>query len=299
VGRRYEQMAENEAILSLEGLSVGDGFGETFFNRGAPAQIAARQLPAGPWGWTDDTAMALSIVETLLVEQKIDQAALAQRFARRYLQEPWRGYGGGAHRLLTAVSQGQDWRQASLGLFAGGGSYGNGAAMRAAPIGAYFAGDAERAAQEAQLSAEVTHAHVEGIAGGVAVAVAAALAAQEVVPKGSDFLAAVLALVPAGLTRDGIYQALELSGAVPAETAAQILGSGAQVSAQDTVPFCLWCAAYHLDDYEEALWTTVAGLGDRDTTCAIVGGIVALSAGGVPAAWSSRREPLPALRQRS
>ncbi|HEX9595880.1 MAG TPA: ADP-ribosylglycohydrolase family protein, partial [Anaerolineales bacterium] len=61
----------------------------------------------------------------------------------------------------------------------------------------------------------------------------------------------------------------------------------------DTVPFCLWSAAHNLDNYEEALWQTVAGLGDRDTTCAIVGGIVALSSGNVPLAWVRRREALP------
>jgi ADP-ribosylglycohydrolase len=68
-----------------------------------------------------------------------------------------------------------------------------------------------------------------------------------------------------------------------------------KVSAQDTVPFCLWCAAKHLDNYEEALWATVSGLGDRDTTCAIVGGIVACYTGaeGIPSNWLAAREPLP------
>jgi hypothetical protein len=54
------------------------------------------------------------------------------------------------------------------------------------------------------------------------------------------------------------------------------LGNGTNVTSQDTVPFALWCAARHLHDYEEALWTIVAGLGDRDTTCGIVGIIIAL-----------------------
>jgi ADP-ribosylglycohydrolase len=57
----------------------------------------------------------------------------------------------------------------------------------------------------------------------------------------------------------------------------------------------LWCAAYQLDDYKEGLWQAVAGLGDRDTTCAIVGGILALSCGGIPTEWKGRREPLPKI----
>jgi ADP-ribosylglycohydrolase len=42
------------------------------------------------------------------------------------------------------------------------------------------------------------------------------------------------------------------------------------------------------------MWSTVSGLGDRDTTCAIVGGIVALSAGreSIPEAWLKAREPI-------
>jgi len=54
-----------------------------------------------------------------------------------------------------------------------------------------------------------------------------------------------------------------------------------------------WCAACHFNNYEEALWITVKGLGDRDSICAIVGGIVALSAPEIPAPWLERREPLP------
>lgn len=66
-----------------------------------------------------------------------------------------------------------------------------------------------------------------------------------------------------------------------------------KLTSQDTVPFCLWCAAHHLENYEAALWTTVTPQGDRDTNCAIVGGIVSLSARRVPAEWLARREPLP------
>jgi ADP-ribosylglycohydrolase len=59
----------------------------------------------------------------------------------------------------------------------------------------------------------------------------------------------------------------------------------------------MWSAAQHLDNYEEALWLTVSGLGDRDTICAIVGEIVSFHTGveGIPAAWRRAREPLPRL----
>ncbi len=44
------------------------------------------------------------------------------------------------------------------------------------------------------------------------------------------------------------------------------------ISSRDTVPFVIWSAARHLHDFETALWETVVGLGDRDTTAAMVGG---------------------------
>lgn len=276
--------------LSLDGLSIGDAFGELFFFR-SPVPVPLSELPKGPWRWTDDTHMALSIVETLKKHGRIDQDYLAGAFARRYLDQPYRGYGGGAIALLRRIARGDDWRDFAPRLF-GGGSYGNGAAMRIAPLGGYFSGDPARAAKEAKLSAEVTHAHPEGQAGAMAVAAAAAIAAGSNSPEGREFLKTVLEFIPDGMTREKIIEAVE----IPPKhffDAVRKLGTGRDVSAQDTVPFCLWNAAYHLHDFEGALWQTVRGLGDRDTTCAIVGGIVALSVGRVPPDWRERCETLP------
>ena len=85
------------------------------------------------------------------------------------------------------------------------------------------------------------------------------------------------------------------SPGTPAPYAAAMLGNGTAISAQDTVPYAIWCAGSYLTDYEAALWHTVSGLGDVDTTCAIVGGVVALRVGeaGIPAEWHQSREPLP------
>lgn len=49
-----------------------------------------------------------------------------------------------------------------------------------------------------------------------------------------------------------------------------------------------------MENFEEAMWLTVSGLGDRDTTCAIVGSIVALYADSktIPKDWHENREPL-------
>src|SRR5437660_11298938 len=88
---------------------------------------------------------------------------------------------------------------------------------------------------------------------------------------------------------------MDLAPDLSVETAVASLGNGSAVTAPDTVPFALWCAARHLSSYEEALWITVSGLGDRDTTCAIVGGIVVMYAGieSIPKQWLESREPTP------
>ena len=281
---------------SLEGLSIGDAFGERFFHPAVYEMVERRALPKAPWHHTDDTAMACSIVEVLAHAERIDQDMLARRFVERFTADPGRGYGGGAVRLLLALSQGADWRTEARALF-GGGSFGNGGAMRAAPIGVYFADDVERVVAEARASAEVTHAHPEGQAGAIAAAVAAAYAERcrgtvDAAQKEGLFRF-VLEHTPASTTRDCIEQAASIPLFASVHRAASELGTGERISAMDTVPFCIWCAARHLDDFEEAMWTTVSGLGDRDTTCAIVGGIVALTtAKPIPPAWKKARERL-------
>jgi len=296
--------ADNEermqrALLSLDGLSVGDGFGECFF--ASPAVIERRlehqDSPPPPWFVTDDTMMALSIVRCLKRYGHIEKDALAAGFAREYDRDPRRGYGGTAHGILRAIGEGTPWQTAAGRVFDGQGSCGNGGAMRVAPLGAYFADDFERVVGEAKASAEVTHAHSDGQTGAIAVALAAAWAVgqREAADKGSPALVEfVLERLPQTDTYYRLKKALEVPLELSPRSAALFLGNGSQVIASDTVPFCLWCAARNANKYVDALWTTVSGLGDRDTTCAIVGGIVALSAGreSIPAEWLKAREPI-------
>ena len=281
------------ARKSLDGLSVGDAFGERFFGipQNVQPRIAGRAFPSGALKYTDDTVMAISIVDVLDRFGQIDQDYLASLFASRFNRDPMRGYGSTAFRILDRVSKGESWRMAAQGVFDGKGSMGNGAAMRAGPLGAYFRGDLQAAAENARLSAEVTHTHPEGIAGAIAVAVAAA----HVSGGGTlaDLFAAVLSTLPSTTTSAAIEQASSFLETDEIRTVVLRVGNGSRVLSQDTVPFCLWCVAHSDLDYEAALWRTVAGLGDRDTTCAIVGSIVASSTKSViPRGWLAARESL-------
>jgi ADP-ribosylglycohydrolase len=262
--------------------------------------IKARKAPVDqPWHWTDDTAMALPIPHVLHTHGKIDPRLLAESFAATYHADPYRGYGYGMHQLLPRLAEEPgNWAMYTRDLFDGQGSLGNGAAMRAAPLGAWFHTDLDHAVEQTTLAAAVTHAHPEGIAGAIAVAVAAALAAASRhtdPPKPGDLLRATAEHTPHGAIRDGLLTATDVPASTPAWKAADILGNGQRIRASDTVPFAAWSAAHHLDDLPGALWTTAEGLGDVDTTCAITGGIVAArtSLTAVPAVWLDLCEPLP------
>ena len=178
---------------------------------------------------------------------------------------------------------------------------GNGAAMRVAPLGAYFADDLDLVVNQARLSAEITHAHPEGIAGAIAVAVAAAIAWRSKIaterPTRRSFIEQILPFIPESEVLSRTIRARDIAESWSSfDGVVALLGNGIQISAPDTVPFCLWCAGECLENYSEALWLTARALGDVDTNCAIFGGIVANYTGidGIPEQWRNNREALPA-----
>ncbi|MBM9507825.1 ADP-ribosylglycohydrolase family protein [Actinacidiphila acididurans] len=291
------------ALDSLYGLAFGDAFGDRWFGilrREGTAALEARTVPPEPlWRWSDDTAQALVLVRELAEGGgAVDQDRLALRFAAAYAEDTHRGYGASMHDVLRRIGAGEPWRDVVAGQFGGQGSWGNGAAMRAAPLGAWHAADLDVAAEQAALQGAVSHHHPEAVTGAVAVALAAALATRSrggPAPARPDFLRAVAEQLPDSDVRSGIRTAARMSDRASVRHAAEVLGSGYHMSGPDTVPFALWCAAGHLDDLHEGLWLTVAGQGDIDTTCAIAGGVIAARTGvaALPAAWHAAREPLP------
>jgi ADP-ribosylglycohydrolase len=283
---------EHPAAAGLLGLAVGDAFGSRILLPGDHPAVAGREVPAAPWSWSDDTEMACSVYLILSRYGEIDQDALAASFAEHFDAD--RGYGSGAERLLLRYRKGESWRDVSPSMF-GMGSWGNGGAMRVAPLGAWFGADLDTVVTQASKSAVVTHAHPEGVAGAVAVAVAAALAATQPSIGAIELLNAVAARVSAGEVQRRILLAAGIPGTSPIGEVASVLGNGREVSAIDTVPLAVWIAAHHLDAYEDALWTVARVAEDVDTVCAITGGIIAARGGSdaIPEAWRAACEPLP------
>jgi ADP-ribosylglycohydrolase len=288
------------AYQSLLGTSIGDAFGESFFGETdeISRRIEEKKLSNEDWFFTDDTIMSIAIYKSLEKFDRINQDFLAKEFSKNYLKDNYRGYGGTAHFILRNIGEGKNWKEVSEGVFDGMGSMGNGAAMRAGLIGAYLVDDFDKIKIAAEKSAKVTHAHFEASVGAIAVAVAAGLAKKmknnHKILTFSDFINQILNNLPDSDTKSKINKSLSVSTDYRIETVVSILGNGIKMTSQDTVPFALWCAAQHLDNFEAALWKAVSALGDRDTICAIVGSIVILSASEstIPQIWLDKVEKI-------
>lgn len=290
----------NAALACLRAIAIGDAFGESFFGPRTEVlqAIAQRQVPTTTWEFTDDTIMAAAVYLVLTEHKEILPDALAAVFARFYQQDPDRGYGATARRMLRTPSFAKDWEELAKAAFDGMGSMGNGAAMRAGPIGVFFYDDLPKVLAMAQRSAIVTHTNQEAIVGAQAVAIATALATRhgrkEDHFSAEAFIQDIIAALPSSDTRSKIKKSLSVSPTYHIDTVRAMLGDGTRMLAQDTVPFAIWCAAHHLEDFEAGLWKAVAMLGDRDTICAIVAGIIGMSAPKitVPFAWQASVEPI-------
>lgn len=153
----------------LLGLSLADALGakhEGGVIGGMLWSVLSLRRP-GVLQWTDDTLMATGTAESLLACGELDEDDLARRWAEDCT---WaRGYGAGALAMLRRVAQGEDWRAARHAVFPDG-SFGNGAAMRAAPLALFFGEDPQRMEEATRRASAITHAHPLGIEGGVLIA---------------------------------------------------------------------------------------------------------------------------------
>ncbi|XP_067581589.1 ADP-ribosylhydrolase ARH3 isoform X2 [Pseudorca crassidens] len=129
--------------------------------------------------YTDDTAMARALVQSLLAKEAFDEMDMAHRFAQEYKKDPDRGYGAGVitvfRKLLSPKCR--DVFEPARAQFNGKGSYGNGGAMRVAGISLAYS-SVQDVQKFARLSAQLTHASSLGYNGAILQALAVHLALQ-------------------------------------------------------------------------------------------------------------------------
>jgi poly(ADP-ribose) glycohydrolase ARH3 len=212
----------------------------------------------------DDTQMAIGVAETLVACRHIDEQELCKCFATNYTRQ--RGYGRGARIVIEAMIDGSDHKYLAANHFPGG-SFGNGAAMRVAPVGLMFRHDLEQLWEQASLSALPTHVHRLGIEGAQLLALAVGLASTS---RQFDREQYISALVEKS-------RSIEYSG--PLRRTAQLnnprdlalFGNG--IEATSSVVTAIACFALAATSYEQTIGSAVLLGGDTDTIAAMAGAI--------------------------
>nr|XP_057947342.1 ADP-ribosylhydrolase ARH3 [Doryrhamphus excisus] len=148
----------------------------------------------GTLEYSDDTAMARCVVQSLLTRSGFDEQDMARRFAKEYSLSPGRGYGSGVIQVLKKLASPQltDVYQPARDQFNGRGSFGNGGAMRAAPFALAFPDPAD-VKKFARLGAMLTHSCSLGYNGAVLQAFAVHLALQGALDLPQKFINTLIA----------------------------------------------------------------------------------------------------------
>ncbi|WP_169978772.1 ADP-ribosylglycohydrolase family protein [Tautonia rosea] len=263
----------------LIGQAVGDALGAPyegmppeFIAQAGPAETIVTFPPHQTLRYTDDTQMAVGLAETLIRHGTIREAELMATFAAHY--DVNRRYGFGARRLLQAHRDGEDWQALAEHHFPGG-SFGNGAAMRAAPVGLFFCHDLDAVADQAAASARPTHRHPLGIDGARLIALSAAMAATMHPFDRSGFFGELTRRSQTVEFRNQLEQAVSLD---PDDPSPPPFGNG--IEAHRSVVSSLVVFAAAPDDFPKVLARALSLGGDVDTlaamACALCGARVGL-----------------------
>ena len=272
-------------LAALAGDCIGAPYeGARPVGRDEAARRVERALSRRILRYTDDTELLLALTDHLVADDdRVDGERLARRMQERF--DARRGYGAGMRRLVELWRAGRAVDEATTAIFPDG-SYGNGAAMRVAPVGLRWAGRPGVLTEVAGRSARVTHAHPVGVDGAVVQAHAVARAAST-----GAFTFADLAGLPASTPelREGLGAAAQTDPATAPSAVADALGTAPV--AHRSVPAALWCAAT-CDDVPQAITLALALGGDTDTIATMAAAIRGAVAGvaKVPPAWAALLE---------
>ncbi len=259
-------------IGCMLGLSLGDALCAPW--EGGPAErvlwCLIGRTREGKRRWTDDTRMALDIAASLVERGEVDPDHLARTFAGSYRWS--RGYGPGAAKVLKRIRWGLPWEQASRSVHAEG-SFGNGAAMRVAPLALFYRHRRELLPGAVEKASAITHAHPLALEGARIIA-SAVLAALDGLEGDALLEAASAPAVSAGFReRISALEGLRRGDALPGPgEVASLLGHG--ISALESCVTALYLGERFAGEPFGELIRFVRGVGgDADTIGAMAGAI--------------------------
>jgi poly(ADP-ribose) glycohydrolase ARH3 len=285
---------KNKFLGGMVGSALGDAIGELAFRGlgevGLRAAIAQRDVLV----YTDDTAMAIGLAESITQVGQLDQQHLGDTFRANFKREPWRGYASGPPTVFSLVERhGLSYSEAARSLFGGQGSFGNGAAMRIAPVGLFYH-DTPDLYEQARASASVTHVHPIGVDGAAMLAWATAQAVRLDPQEPFPFESFSQGLIDSARTPE-IRDKMVLVGTLMAKDVHPldaVRRLGRSVAVHESLPFAIYAFLRHPQSFEACLFCAILNGGDRDTlgamACAVSGAYLGVKA--IPLAWREKIE---------
>ena len=289
-----EELLKSKFFASMLGTAIGDALGAGFegISRCTEDHIYAVAERRRVLRYTDDTHMMIGVAESLIARNGFDGEHMANRFIHNYNWEPFRGYGPGPPEVFKLIESGHFWDTASEKVYPGG-SYGNGAAMRIAPVGLLYREDLAELRQISFQSARITHAHPLGKEGAALQAYAIASAIGWNPLTTFDPIQFIQSLSPA--VSDPVYvhkldKMLMLLDQPDKAKVVSEIGNG--IEAYTAVPAAIFSFITHPDSFENAVVYAISLGGDTDTiaamTAAISGAYLGLES--IPDKWLVKLE---------
>jgi len=289
-----KQVLKSKFLGALIGTGIGDALGAPFegWSKVKLEKIEEVAERREVLTYTDDTHMMIGVAESLIRTRGFDGENMTQTFVKNYELEPFRGYGPGPPRIFRLIRSGKAWDKAAQELYHGG-SYGNGSAMRVAPIGVLYYDNPEILREVAHKSSQITHTHTLGKEGAAVQAYAIGLATNLEPPLAvdqHDFLAKLI-----NYTQDRVYKEKlnRIKGLLVEPDKARVtieLGNG--IEAFNSVPTAIYSFLAQPDSFTQAVLYAISLGGDTDTIGAMTGAISGAYLGieSIPNSWKGKLE---------
>ncbi len=278
----------------LLGLAAGDALGTTLeFQPPGSVPPLDDMVGGGPFSlapgqWTDDTAMALCLAESLIQRQGFDLSDQLNRYVRWFRLGHLSSTGvcfdiGNTVRTALIKYEGTgEPHSGSRDLY----SAGNGSLMRLAPVPMYFAKTPAEAIDKCGISSKTTHgarAAVDACRyyGGLIVGALNGMGKEELLGERFSPVNNYWETQPLVEEIDQIAR-----GSFKEKQPPEIKGTGYVV---DSLEAALW-AFYHSETFESGCLLAVNLGDDADTTGAVYGQLAGAYYGeeGIPSAWGSK-----------
>jgi poly(ADP-ribose) glycohydrolase ARH3 len=237
----------------------------------------------------------IGLAESLVECRGFSGAHMSKQFIENFDTE--RGYGPGTIRVLNNIKDGQRWNEAAAHLY-GGGSYGNGAAMRIAPVGAMYFDRPEMLKKVAEVTSRITHTHPLGVEGAMLQAYAVGMAV-EIDPlhiaefNSGEFLDRLSESASSEEYRNRLKNIKGYLKGTKSPVQKNVIDElGVGVQAHKSVPMALYCFLKEFQSFRDAVTCAVNMGGDTDTIGAMTGALAGALHGidGIPEEWIDELE---------